>query len=271
MLAAENSGGFTALHYAAKSEHDVLVQLLLREGAAVDARSHIGITPLMQAQLVSTVRVLFSAHADANAADANGRTVLHYCARQGAAASVYRLLLQHGAVPAAVDVNGSTAAHIAGMAGYFADEALLSKAADEYSKVQTAMSASEAQGSLSSRLQQQCHITSATDSSGASSSSSSGSSSNAEQASSGIDSVEHSSSSNGDAAASSAASSEVVDSSVKQKKQKVNQPCANCSKLTTKLCRRCAAVHYCSTECQKVCFKDAKHRAQCEEVASAIL
>jgi MYND finger len=75
------------------------------------------------------------------------------------------------------------------------------------------------------------------------------------------------------AAASAAACSDAVHGSGKQKKQKVKQPCANvnCNKLTTKLCRRCAAVYYCSTECQKVCFKDAKHRVQCAEMASAIV
>jgi ankyrin repeat protein len=182
------------------------------------------------------------------------------------------LLLQRGAVPTAVDKNGSTPAHIAGMAGHFADEALLSKAADLYSKAQAAEfaeNAIEKQRSLSSRVKQQCDITNATDSSGTSSNSSSSSSS--KEANSTAEAV-YSSSSN-DAAATTAASNEAVESTAKQKKQKARQPCANiqCKKLTTKLCRRCAAVYYCSTECQKVCFRDAKHRAQCEEVASAIV
>jgi hypothetical protein len=48
---------------------------------------------------------------------------------------------------------------------------------------------------------------------------------------------------------------------------RVKQPCVNCHKPTTKLCRACAAVYYCSIDCQKVCFSDAQHRAQCEAQA----
>jgi ankyrin repeat protein len=260
MVMAEDNEGYTALHFAAHSEHDDIVQLLLRKGAAVDTRSHSGVTPLMRAQRMRTVNVLLSAHAVVNAVDADGLTVLHHCAMQGAAECVYKLLLKHGAVPTAVDKNGSTPAHIAGMAGHFADEALLSKAAEEYSKTHAAVSSNaqqSAENSMSSSSdKQQCDATTHTDSSGTSNSSSS------KQELSG--SAAHSSSSEAVGAAN-------VDGSAKQKKQKVKQPCANCKKLTTKLCRRCAAVYYCSTECQKVCFKDATHRAQCEEIASAIV
>eukprot|EP00953_Heterococcus_sp_UTEX-ZZ885_P030901 16281-Heterococcus_DN1.PRE.1 len=74
-------------------------------------------------------------------------------------------------------------------------------------------------------------------------------------------------------AAAAAATDADSSSSSKQKKQKVKQPCANanCGQLTTKRCRRCTVVHYCSVECQKICFKDPQHRAQCIELASAIV
>jgi uncharacterized protein len=150
MLTAEDSEGYTALHIAAQSEHDVIVQLLLSKGAAVDARSQTGATPLMRAQRMRTVNMLLSAHADVSAVDDDSFTALHHCAKQGAAECVYKLLLQHGAVPTAADVNGSTPAHIAGMSGHFADEALLSKAADEYSKTHTTVP-SEAKESAVSR------------------------------------------------------------------------------------------------------------------------
>jgi ankyrin repeat protein len=293
MVTAESTSGPTALHLAAHSEHDDIV--LLRKGAAVDAKSQEGMTPLMHAQLMRTVGVLLDAHADANAVDGCGHTVLHYCARQGAAACVYKLLLQHGTVPTAVDMTGSTPAHIAGMNGHFAIEALLSKAADEYSKTQLNDTLSRAVNGMSSSEQQRRGVTHdiSCNGSGSSSYSSSGSGSSSSSSSgSGTGSSSSSSSSSGQevrrgansetssseaatladsAAVTSLYDSRAVDGSVKQKKQKVKQPCANCKKPTTRLCRRCAAVHYCSTECQKVCFKDAKHRAQCEEVASAIV
>jgi ankyrin repeat protein len=263
MLTVHDKKGYTALHWAADSEHDDEVQLLLRKGAAVDTRSHSGVTPLMRAHLMRTVNVLLSAHADVNAVDDNGLTVLHHCAKQGAAECVYKLLLQHGAVPTAVDKNGSTPAHIAGMAGKSKVEVLLSTAAAEYSKTHAAVSSNAQQSTensvSSSSDKQQCDAITHADSSGISSSSSSG-----QELSS---SAAHSSSSSSSEAVGAAS----IDGSAKQKKQKVKQPCANCKKLTTKLCRRCAAVYYCSTECQKVCFKDAKHRAQCEEIASAII
>jgi uncharacterized protein len=159
MLKAEDSEGYTALHFAAQSEHDDIVQLLLRKRAAVDARSHTGVTPLMQAQLTRTVRVLVNAHADVNAVDDVGFTVLRHCAKQGAAECVYKLLLQHGAVPTAVDKNGSTPAHIAGMSGHFADETLLSKAADDYRKTHEAVSSEAKESTVSNRCsgKQQCY------------------------------------------------------------------------------------------------------------------
>jgi ankyrin repeat protein len=220
----------------------------------------------MDAQLLRTVRVLVNAHADVIAADNSGFTVLHHCAKQGAAEYVYKLLLQHGAVPTAVDVNGSTPAHIAGMSGHFADEALRSKAAVEYSKVHTNCSDARhsAANSVTDSDRQQCDRCSNTGSNGTSSCSSSSSAASKEVSSATRSTLRSSTRSS---------SCEAVDSSAKHKKQKVKQPCAivNCKKLTTKLCRRCAAVYYCSTECQKVCLKDAKHKAQCEEIASAIV
>jgi ankyrin repeat protein len=254
MLTAEDSTGFTALHIRAYHEHDDVVQLLLRKGAAVDAKTHSGATPLMYAQRLRTVSVLLKAHADVNAVDDSGSTVLHHCAKQGTAECVYNLLLKYGAVPTAVDVNGSTPAHVAGMSGHFADEALLSNAAEEYSRTHANDAAAGAVNSLSSSEQKQQRdrvndITSSGSGSGDSASSS------------------------GSSEAAVTADSEVVEGSSDHKKQKLKQPCANihCKKLTTKLCRRCAAVYYCSTECQKVCFKDAKRKAECRKVASTVV
>jgi ankyrin repeat protein len=241
MLAAEDSKGYTALQIAADSEHDDMVQLLLSKGAAVDARSHTVFTPLMQAQRLCTVTALVNAHADVNAVDDDGFTVLHHCADQGTAECVYKLLLQHGAVPAAVDKNGSTPAHIAGMSGHFADEALLSKAADDYRKTHANDAAADAVSSVSSSEQKRRDVANDTTSSGSGSSSITNSS--GRQGASGSSNSAMRCSGSSEAAAT--ADSEAVGGSVKQKK-KVKQPCANvnCKKLTTKLCRRCVLLQH---------------------------
>jgi ankyrin repeat protein len=176
---------------------------------------------------------------------------------------VYKLLLKHGAVPTAVDKNGSSPAHVAGMRGHFIDEALLSQAADEYKKTHTNDVQQSVMNGVKGSGQQDYDFAEDTNSNAISSSSRS--SNSAKEMSSAVRNTVQSSS--------GSSSCEAVDRNVKQKKQKVKQPCANvnCKKLTTKLCRRCAAVYYCSTECQKVCFTNAKHRAQCAEIASALV
>jgi membrane protease subunit (stomatin/prohibitin family) len=77
-------------------------------------------------------------------------------------------------------------------------------------------------------------------------------------------------------ASSSGAISSSSDAQQQQQQQQLNvhtaeQPCANFKKRTTKLCRRRAAVYYCSVACQKVCFKDPAHTAQCEAKAYEIM
>jgi ankyrin repeat protein len=85
---------------------------------------------------------------------------------------ICKLLLQHGAMPTSVDTGGSTPAHIAGVSGHFADEALLSKAADLYSKAHANDAAAVgAANSVSSSEQLQRGVTHDISSRGSSSSS----------------------------------------------------------------------------------------------------
>jgi hypothetical protein len=44
--------------------------------------------------------------------------------------------------------------------------------------------------------------------------------------------------------------------------------CMHCGRVTKKRCKRCQAAYYCSEECQIQCFKDPRHRAQCEATAA---
>jgi ankyrin repeat protein len=243
---ARTAEGLTPLHIAASARQTPLsggeqagaervVELLLQRGAAADARAVTaaggsGVTPLMLARTTAVANLLLAAGADATAVDSAGMHVLHYSAKIGAAAGTVCLLLKAGADPTATDADGSTAAHVAGMSGHFALEALLSRAAEDYRKAH-------------------CATHSCSSSSGRGASCSSCCS---------------------DSSASSKSSSLTSSSTTQQQQQqqqhvkcKAKHPCANCKKLTRKLCRGCAAVYYCSVYCQKVCFRDAKHKAQC--------
>eukprot|EP00953_Heterococcus_sp_UTEX-ZZ885_P002921 2105-Heterococcus_DN1.PRE.2 len=73
----------------------------------------------------------------------------------------------------------------------------------------------------------------------------------------------------GDGCSSDHASSVAASTAQQQHKPSMQQPCAQCGKLTKKRCRRCRAVYYCSEQCQIECFKDPEHRAACEAAAAA--
>jgi MYND finger len=189
--------------------------------------------------------------------------VLHYLARCGAAAGAVCLIVKAGVDPTALDMTGSTAAHVAGMNGNFALEALLSRAADDHRKKQaTVSSTSGSSGGVGS-----------SSAVGSSSNSSCSSSADSKLVSSGSSSTVAPVTGAGSAKGQQAAALHGADATTQPqcKSLKTKQPCAKCSKLTAKRCRRCEAVYYCSAECQKVCFKEAGHRAQCEAAASAMV
>jgi ankyrin repeat protein len=300
----KNVYGHTPLHRAAESEAASTVQLLLELGADVDVCDNDDTTPLMLAGSLSVVKLLLAAGADATAVDTEKQSVLHYQASEGASAGSICLLLKAGADPTLLDSDGSTAAHIAGINGYFALEALLSRAADDYRKkhptaavVTDTASTSSSSGSSSGASGSSVRATAISSSKD---SSNSGSSSCADDNSTGgsvsSDTIASTSAAVVDTDSATAGtgstdalpalmtattrlslqcSAPVVTQQQQQQQQckalKAKQPCANCSKPTTKLCRRCAAVYYCSVECQKVCFADAQHRAQCEATAAEVV
>jgi ankyrin repeat protein len=295
---ARTSKGHTPLHLAALYAADSVVQLLLQRGADANARDITGCTPLMLASSLLVVKVLLAAGADATAVDSTGMTVLQCQARRGACAGVVCLLLKAGADPTATlmtDGTLVTAAHAAGINGHFALEALLSRAADDYRKKHSSTSnaavdsssnsnsnSDSSSGSVVSGAERSSSVegaaAAATDSSTATASSSYSDTHTATTAETASITKDNSSSSSNDAAhsvdAHSAAAQQQQQQQMQQqqcKARKAKQPCAICSKPTTKLCRRCAAVYYCSIICQKACFADAQHRAQCEAKAAEIV
>jgi ankyrin repeat protein len=107
-----DADGTTALHRAVRANDMPTVQRLLRNGAAVNAATRNGVTPLLLAAINADplmVDTLLKAGADPNASLSAGQTVLMTAARTGSAAAV-KTLLAHGAnVNAREQVLGETA------------------------------------------------------------------------------------------------------------------------------------------------------------------
>jgi Ankyrin repeats (many copies)/Ankyrin repeat len=108
--------GDTALHMASAAFQRSTARLLVRKGAALDAKNRRGAEPLHYAADANrwnpsaqseTIRYLLSVGANANAQDANGATPLHRAVRTRSALAV-RALLAGGADVQLKNKNGST-------------------------------------------------------------------------------------------------------------------------------------------------------------------
>jgi len=104
--------GWTSLHAAAASGRPRAAEALLRNGADIEARDRLGITPLMVACYMdlkkSDIANVFLAHgADVNAASKEGARPLHYVASEGRDSLITRLL-QAGADINAITCDGET-------------------------------------------------------------------------------------------------------------------------------------------------------------------
>jgi hypothetical protein len=109
---ARGPRGTTPLIEAVRSRQPDVVDALLRQGAAVDARDSLGTTALQMAITAfksnpAIVRRLLDAGADANVADVTGATPLMVAAVSNNA-PVVRVLLKKGADPCRRDNKGKT-------------------------------------------------------------------------------------------------------------------------------------------------------------------
>ncbi|XP_072278229.1 ankyrin repeat domain-containing protein 27 [Pyxicephalus adspersus] len=105
--------GFTPVHIAALHGHTVLVSLLLKHGAQVDAKNGTRAIPLHLACLkghLEVVKILMEYSTGKNKKDMNGNTPLIY-ACMGAHLEIASILLEHGASVNLCNVKGNTALH----------------------------------------------------------------------------------------------------------------------------------------------------------------
>jgi ankyrin repeat protein len=98
LVSSKDANKETPLHLAVHGGFTDIVELLLANGADVNAKDYIGQTPLSQAGIYKTalVELLLVHGADANAKDHRGFTPLYHAAMMGNRA-VAELLLAHGA------------------------------------------------------------------------------------------------------------------------------------------------------------------------------
>jgi hypothetical protein len=117
--------GHTALHVAAAAYRRDLAEVLVANGAGLEARNRRGATPLHQASVGvpgaptwnpaaqrKTIAYLIEAGADPDAVDKEGATALHRAVRTRCGAAVGELLAK-GADPVARNRSGSTPLHLA--------------------------------------------------------------------------------------------------------------------------------------------------------------
>ncbi|MDA7653501.1 ankyrin repeat domain-containing protein, partial [bacterium] len=117
---AKDDDGSTPLHEAAQRGHKETAELLIANGADVNARTGgwMNVTPLHRTETKEIAELLIANGANVNAKDGTGRTPLHWTAETGRK-EIAELLIEKGAdVNAKDDAFGWTPLHIAALFAY---------------------------------------------------------------------------------------------------------------------------------------------------------
>lgn len=107
----------TALHWAAFSNNEAVIELLVEAGASVQAVGKGGESPLhvsVERRALQAARALVRHGADANATDALRRTPLHRVASTQGTVDMAKLLLDSGSDAKMPDADGHTAGDVVG-------------------------------------------------------------------------------------------------------------------------------------------------------------
>ncbi|XP_031554891.1 ankyrin repeat domain-containing protein 39-like [Actinia tenebrosa] len=113
---AVDSSGYTALHYASRSGHFAVCELLLMKGACANAQTRSGqVTPLHRAAYcgrIGVVNLLLRHQADPTLCDTDGQTALHKASEKGHKEIVQLLVDRNPGLQQIKDNRGRTALDI---------------------------------------------------------------------------------------------------------------------------------------------------------------
>lgn len=129
--------GQSCLHVAAMANQVRIAAELVKAGADIEARDHLGRTPLLQAARsgqAAIIDFLVKRHADMNAADKKGNTALHLAA-QGINADTIIALMARGANSVRLNHDGGTPVDVALATGNQAMAAVIRREAGKQQHV----------------------------------------------------------------------------------------------------------------------------------------